>query len=213
MIQENGRNRRRTSKRTYMMRRVVFLLLCVAVVLLVVFGIRALVRAFSGGGKKTDDGPVYTAAIYEANPDGPSAEMLLTPQGQAAMAQGASIVYMTDPASVSFSKPGVYTLQTEYTAPDGTRKKYTTKLTVRDTTAPTGSGVDLTVPLGETREISDFIRDVRDVTDVAVTWIREPDFTRAGTQNLEILLRDTSGNETRLTAVLTVTDGKDGSET
>ena len=96
------------------------------------------------------------------------------------------------------AKPGVY----ELTLICG-EESYKVNLKVLDTVAPTGKTVDLTTK-GTMPEPQEFVTDIQDACDVTVSYKTEPDLTVAGVQEVVLILADTSGNKTELTAKLTV---------
>lgn len=75
---------------------------------------------------------------------------------------------------------------------------------VEDTVCPTGETQPLTAYPNAMPKPEDFVVSVEDVTDVTVTFAAAPDKTREGEQEVTLLLTDAGGNETRLTAVLTL---------
>ena len=81
--------------------------------------------------------------------------------------------------------------------------EYEAVVHVVDTVAPAGKAVEVT-SLGELPEPEAFVTDIRDITAVTVTYETEPDLTKHGQQTVALLLTDTSGNSSRLEAMLTV---------
>ncbi len=107
--------------------------------------------------------------------------------------------FLTDVYSIDTSRPGIYAIDI---LRDG--KTYDCSLIIRDTAAPTASPVHVTVGRGRAPSPEEFVTDVRDVTPVTVVFDGVPDLTAGGDQTVGLILTDTSGNETRLTATLTV---------
>ncbi len=189
-------------KKPYIRWRILFAVTALALVGLIVFGIVLLV------GGDDEDCPVILNAAYEVNgAGGPNVQDLLTETGRTAVAAGARIAYGAGADEIDYTKVGVYTLETVFTDPNGKKTTYKTKLTVQDTVAPEGIGVDRTVKQGETLEMNAFFKDVRDNSggDVHCYYLKAPDFEQVGTRPVIILLKDASGNEKRITAYLTVT--------
>ena len=83
------------------------------------------------------------------------------------------------------------------------KKIYRSIVKVVDTTAPTGTPVDQTAML-TAPAATDFVTDIVDATDVTVTYLEEPDMTVAGTFPITVLLTDAAGNNSEVTANLTV---------
>ena len=77
-------------------------------------------------------------------------------------------------------------------------------LTVKDTVAPVGKSCNCIFFLEPEPKPEDFLVSVQDVTDVTVSFVKAPDLTVAGDQEIFLVLTDTSGNTTELKAVLTV---------
>ena len=106
---------------------------------------------------------------------------------------------ITDISGISLEQPGEYTLQFSYK-----EKIYNSLLKIVDTTAPEGKPVERTIYNDETCVPEDFVTDIRDVTDVAVSFGNTPDFTKVGEQTVTLHLTDTSGNVGVVEAKLTV---------
>lgn len=104
-----------------------------------------------------------------------------------------------DTSKVQANVPGVYdiTLVCE-------EKERTAKIRVVDTVAPAGQTQNLTALSIEMPKAEDFVTGVQDVTDVAISYLEEPDKNKDGDQTVTIVLTDTSGNVTHLSAVLTL---------
>lgn len=82
-------------------------------------------------------------------------------------------------------------------------RHYDAVIHVVDTVAPTGSTVDIS-SLERMPEAWEFLTEVRDITEVTVAYAETPDMTLNGTQPVTLVLTDTSGNQTTLTAALTL---------
>ena len=106
------------------------------------------------------------------------------------------ISYVTMPAT---DVPGDY----EITLLCG-KKERTAHIIVEDTVCPSGTTQDLTAYPNTMPMAEDFIVSLQDVTDVTVSFAAEPDKTREGEQSVTLLLKDVGGNETILTATLTL---------
>ena len=83
-------------------------------------------------------------------------------------------------------------------------KSATVTLRVSDTVAPTGTAQDLTALQIKMPEAKDFVTNIADATDVTVRYETEPDKQNEQPQQVTLILKDAGGNETRLTASLTV---------
>ncbi len=83
-------------------------------------------------------------------------------------------------------------------------RTYQSTLQVRDTTPPTGEAKDLTVYSSHAPLPEEFVTALADKSQVSLSFLTPPDMTKAGAQELTILLTDAAGNVTRLPVVLTV---------
>lgn len=110
-----------------------------------------------------------------------------------------SAEYVSDTSGIDTATPGVYAVTVRV---DG--KDYAVTLRVVDTTPPTGQTADRTVWLGETLDPEAFVGATEDATAVDVAFKAKPVFERVGTQAVALLLTDAAGNQTELSAKLTV---------
>lgn len=181
----NNQNRRRRRSRRKLARilrsgPVRILLLLIVVILLVLLGVNLYKGFLCKGSCTIEAGGTYSLSDFlkKDNPD----------------------AYFTDKSdTVDTSVPGTYKLQIK----NGifTHK---CKLNVEDTIAPQGTAHDIQVVLGQTCSAADFVTDIVDVTEVAIAFGKEPDFSKEGSQNVELILTDTSKNKTTLTAALNI---------
>lgn len=109
------------------------------------------------------------------------------------------IVFSDGWESIDTNQPGEYKVQLE-----SKYFTYESVLYVTDTTAPVAQAVDVKLELGETCTPQDFVTDIVDVTDVDVTFVKQPDFEKAGKQTVEIALTDAGNNQTIISAELFV---------
>ncbi len=109
------------------------------------------------------------------------------------------IYYLSCPTEEDLTVPGRYNVAIHCGWRD-----YTAAILVEDTTAPTGVTQDLTVYQFEMPEVTDFILEMDDISDITVAYAAEPDENDPEPQTVTILLTDESGNTTELTAQLTV---------
>ncbi len=85
-------------------------------------------------------------------------------------------------------------------------KKYTTSLRVVDTVAPTGTVIPVTVRRRGSVKPSDCVIEIKDATDVEVTFRKTPDLSSVGSVPVTLVLRDEGGNESQLDGEITVVD-------
>lgn len=123
----------------------------------------------------------------------PGAEAFLVEAGEE------PAIYVGGTDGVDTAVPGGYPIALSYY-----EKTYTATIFVVDTEAPAGTPVDHTVKGGEALEAGQFVADISDATPVTVAFKTEPDFWLDGEQDVTVVLTDTSGNTTEVTAKLTV---------
>lgn len=110
---------------------------------------------------------------------------------------------VTDLSALDLNTPGAYPIQVQTG-----RKTYTVTINIVDTTPPAATTVDITSPVGDEIKAEAFLSDIKDATDVTVTYATSPDFSTPGNQVVSLLLTDTSNNKTELSANLTLLDIK-----
>ena len=71
---------------------------------------------------------------------------------------------------------------------------------------PAGAAVDQTCLTVDTLSPESFVTDVTGSSQVTVTFVEEPDFTTPGSQQVTVALTDENGNQTQITATLTVVE-------
>jgi len=108
---------------------------------------------------------------------------------------------LTNLKSLDLSIPGSYPVEIQI----GT-KTYESTLQVVDTVPPKGTPVNQQGGVNGRLEAEAFVTDIEDKTPVTVSYASEPDFSRGGTQTVTIVLTDAGGNETKLTAELTLVE-------
>lgn len=84
------------------------------------------------------------------------------------------------------------------------KKTYPSTLQIVDTTPPIAEAVQQEVWPEEVKEASDFVANVVDVAEVSISFKQAPDYTKFGTQEVVILLEDTSGNQTEIASSITI---------
>ena len=85
---------------------------------------------------------------------------------------------------------------------------YTVKVTVEDTTPPTGAAKEVLGLYGEEVTPEMFLEELFDVTGVTANFVTTPDVNRAGYQNVGIMLKDGVGNTTLLETRLCISNLK-----
>lgn len=89
------------------------------------------------------------------------------------------------------------------------RVNYTSTLEVKDTVPPTGTPVDRAFFVGGAADPAAFVKDIQDQTPVTVTFAAKPDMTKAGTQQVTLVLTDSGGNQTDLKTKMTLVKLRD----
>lgn len=93
--------------------------------------------------------------------------------------------FQTDLSTLDLTVPGTYPVTLRYYG-----REYEARLVVRDTVPPEAVTQDVTVFAVQSPEPADFIAEIRDVTEVDITYKEAPDMTLEGTQTVQILLTD-----------------------
>lgn len=107
--------------------------------------------------------------------------------------------FQTDISVIDMNKIGDYEVNILADGYEGTAM-----LHVVDTTPPTGQAVNVSGYLLAPHSPEEFVTNVSDATHVSFSWQQEPDLTKEGTQDVGIVLTDEGGNETAITAQLTL---------
>lgn len=101
--------------------------------------------------------------------------------------------------NINTSVPGDYPV-TVHLAPF----TYHATVHVKDTAAPVATVKAITTKNGVSCAPEDFIVEITDASRVTVAFAAEPDFTVTGDQEVRLLLTDSAGNQSTVTATLTV---------
>ena len=111
----------------------------------------------------------------------------------------ASIELLTDLSVIDFNKTGDYDLDF-----CSGKDNYKGHLKIVDTTSPIATAKNQEIYKGETLSAESFVEDIKDCSDVKVEFAKQPDFSKEGQQQVSLLLTDTAGNKTDITAILNV---------
>ena len=118
--------------------------------------------------------------------------------------EGQEIRYLSDVSAIDCTIPGSYPVELQVG-----RYHYHSLLEVVDTVPPEGSSRDVAGWVGDIFWPEAFLESASDISGVTVSFRREPDRSQPGIQTVELLLTDGAGNQTVLTARLTLqTDGE-----
>ncbi len=140
------------------------------------------------------EAPVIDSVVIEAGSELPGAQAFLK-EGR----EDLTTYYLSSVSSIDTTVCGIYPLEIQ--CGDST---YDVEIIVRDTVPPSGVTKNVTVPKGTEVKPEDFIASVDDITNVEIAFAAPVDTSVGGTREVSILLRDGGGNETVLSALLTV---------
>ncbi|MHB1452335.1 MAG: transglutaminase domain-containing protein [Saccharofermentanales bacterium] len=107
--------------------------------------------------------------------------------------------YLSDLNGIDTAVPGSYDLQVKVRG-----RAYWVTLLVSDTTPPTAEPKANEIWMGDSIEASRFASDASDISTISYSFKQAPDLTKAGLQEVVILMTDASGNSTELAADLTI---------
>ena len=112
-----------------------------------------------------------------------------------------SVKCETDISGINTTVPGDYPVVFS----SGMLSK-TSTLQIRDTIPPVAVSKDVRLALGSQAGVADFIEKVEDKTAVEARYITAPDFSNAGSQQVQIELVDRGGNKVTISANLEIFD-------
>lgn len=150
-------------------------LLLIIFVAVIWIGIAAAVLLYSYNTR------VYKRCVFEAGVHISAEDFLKKP--------GIEIDFAKDSKEVDTSVPGDYPVKLKsgfFT--------YKCTATVQDTIPPTAETVDVYFEEGQTVDPEQFVTSIKDETEVAVSFVTEPDYNIHGKQQIEISLTDAGGN-------------------
>ena len=91
-----------------------------------------------------------------------------------------------------------------YSTPDESQSAISSGAPAGDTAPPTAQAVSVMCNAPKLLEAKDFVTDIQDTSNVTVTFVNSPDWSKEGTQAVQIRLTDASGNTAIVTSSLTV---------
>ena len=155
----------------------------------VITGIAAVLAAAAAGLWFYEDNKIYSKCYVEAGTDVAVQDFLKNPAQEAVFCEGSDVIDVSVPGEYHVKiKTGWYTKKSV--------------LYVSDTTAPQGQAVTVSLESGETCGAADFVTGIADATQVDIAFGSEPDFTQAGSQDVEVVLTDLGGNQTVISSQL-----------
>lgn len=134
---------------------------------------------------------VYGECYAEAGVEVTVQDFLRRPDGQAYFAEGSDAYDCAVPGDYHvLVKTGVFT--------------HRSTLHIMDTIPPSAETVKVSLEIGKECEAEDFVGQITDATAVSVSYAQPPDFSKAGAQEVTILLTDAGGNQTEAASELFV---------
>lgn len=134
---------------------------------------------------------VYRECYVEAGVDVAVQDFLRCPDDQAYFAEGSDRIDSAVPGEYDIKvKTGVFVQKSI--------------LHIMDTIPPAAEAVHVSLEIGEECGAEAFVGRITDATAVTASYARTPDFSRAGAQEVQILLTDAGGNRTEVTSELFV---------
>lgn len=107
--------------------------------------------------------------------------------------------YVTDMDGINLNEPGIHDVEVK-----SGKKIYHVKLEIKDTIAPVAEITIVDIYESRAVEPHEFIKSVDDATDVTATYKTEPDYSRTGSQEVFLILEDTSGNISEYQSILRI---------
>jgi hypothetical protein len=107
--------------------------------------------------------------------------------------------FVTDLTTLDISKPTVHQIQINVNG-----RTVTGTIEVIDTTPPTATINNQQVWKGENPVANTFVKDIKDASEVTVSYQGTPDFSKLGEQEVILDLVDSSSNHTQLKALCTI---------
>ncbi|NLX63430.1 MAG: transglutaminase [Clostridiaceae bacterium] len=111
--------------------------------------------------------------------------------------------YVTDMTGINLNEPGIHDIEVR-----SGKKTYRVKLEIKDTIPPDAEIEMVDIYESRTVEPHEFIKSVKDATEVTITYKTEPDYGRTGSQQVVLILEDMSGNKSEYQAVLRISKVK-----
>ncbi len=115
--------------------------------------------------------------------------------------------YVTDMTGINSNLPGIYDVEIK-----AGKKLYNVKLEIKDTIAPVAEIINVDLYESRTVEPQEYVRGIKDVTNVRVEYKTKPDYKKIGNQEVFLILEDTSGNKTEYKSILRISKLKEIAE-
>lgn len=111
--------------------------------------------------------------------------------------EGMEIAFAKDSKPVDTKVPGDYPVKLK-----SGMFTYECTATVQDTIPPTGEAVDVYFEEGQMVGPEQFVTSIQDETEVTVSYVKEPDYSIHGKQQIEVALTDAGANQTVISSNL-----------
>lgn len=137
-------------------------------------------------------GMIIDKVVVEAGSGYPDASLFLKNKSKSAR-------FITDITSIDMNKPGIHDVTIESGG-----FQYKVRLEIADTKAPEAETVNLDLYESRNIEPAEFLKNIKDATEVNISYVKAPDYGKTGSQEVVVLLEDTSGNKAEYTAELRI---------
>lgn len=135
--------------------------------------------------------PVLSEVLVEAGSEVPSIKEFVI--------EGVNAEFVTDMTAFDYSVPADVTVTVKVE-----ENTYDTTMRIVDTTAPVVEVQNVTGYLNVPYKAEEFVLSVEDVTEVTAEFVKEPDTSKEGEQQVTIRVTDAGGNETVKEANITI---------
>ena len=139
--------------------------------------------------------PVLPRVIVEAGASPSPSAFLAEPEKY-----GDAVFFQNEDTPAKAATPGEYTVVLIVKG-----KQYESVMEVVDRTAPTATVVDCVTEAGILPEASSLVTQIKDASEVTVTYVSEPDVSEGGRVNVQVKLTDAYGNSSVADAIILVT--------
>ena len=149
----------------------------------------ALLVVFSAASWLYVDGLAYKTVHVEAGIEVSASDILKQADSGA--------VFTQDSQPFDIAVPGEYRVRVK-----SGLFTHSCTLVIQDTIPPAATAVPVMHEAGEAFGASAFVTDITDATQVTVSYVKEPDFSRTGEQEVQVILTDRGGNWTVVDSTL-----------
>lgn len=115
--------------------------------------------------------------------------------------------YISDMAGINLHEPGTYEVKIR-----SGKNMYDVILEIKDTIAPEAEIINVDLYESRVVEPHEYIKSIKDATNVSVEYKTEPDYDKTGNQDVFLVLEDTSGNKSEYQTLLRISKVKEITE-